>query len=66
MQRKTTKKEIEEQFTQLKEQYYKLHPDLFYRKNKFFYLYFIHIFISPIANKIRKDKFKKALKHEQN
>ena len=63
---KQQKKEIEEQFTQLKKQYYKLHPDLFYRKNKFFYLYFIHIFVSPIANKIRKDKFKKALKHGQN
>ena len=63
---KQQKKEIEEQFTKLKEQYYKLHPDFYYKRNRFFYLYFIRPFILPIVNKIKKDKFKKALKHEQN
>ena len=60
---KQPKKEIEKQFIKLKEKYYKLHPDPFYRKNKFFYLFFIHIFISPIADNIRKNKLIKELKH---
>ena len=59
---KRQKKEIEEQFTKSRKKYYKLHPDLFYKRNKFFYLYFIRPFIIPIVNKIKKEKFKKQLK----
>ena len=63
---KQQKNDIEKQFTKLKEKYQKLHPDVFYRKNKFFYLFFIHIFISPIADKIRKNKLLKELQHEKD
>lgn len=59
---KQQKKEIEEQFTKSRKKYYKLHPDLFYKRNKIFYLYFIRPFIVPIVNKIRKEKFKKQFK----
>ena len=60
---KQQKNDIERQFIKIKEKYYKLHPDIFYRKNKFFYLFFIHIFISPITDKIRKNKLIKELQH---
>lgn len=59
---KQPKKEIENQFLKLKEKYYKLHPDLFYKRNRFFYLFFIHPFIVPIVNIIKKEKLKKQLK----
>lgn len=63
---KQQKLEIEKQFIKSKGKYNKLHPDLFYKQNRFFYLYFINPFIMPIVYKIKKNKFEKELKHGNN
>lgn len=63
--KKELKEKIEKLFSKSKKSYYSGH-NVFYKQNKFLYVNVIYPLVAPIIRKVKKEKFKRALRYDNN